>query len=190
MSTKVYLHGGNAEKKSHKNEQFFQAIINEVDKDTVNILCVYFARPEGRWQDSYAFDQSLLRNLDTTKEIETMLATYDLDEFVANIEMADIILFSGGMRGRLKETIMTIGLDKFKHLINGKLLVGISAGANILSKYYYSSVAEGIREGTGLLNIKLLTHFRADQPEKLELLKAHRENLPIIKLAEEDYVVI
>lgn len=190
MTTRIILHGGNSSKKSHKNERFFREIVDGIDKETIQILCVYFARPEGRWEDSHAVDQSIFRALgiDLGLEIETELAAYDLDEFVRQINDSDVIFINGGMRGHLKDTLLKIGVERFRQMIQGKTLVGISAGANILSKYYYSMVTGGIREGIGLLDIKLLTHYSEESSDQLTQLKIFRQDLPLVTIAEEEYV--
>ena len=184
------MHGGNSSNKSDKNERFFQEIINGVESDTIKILCVYFARPEHRWEDSYAEDQSIFRALETNKEIETILATYDRDELEDNIAQSDVIFINGGMQGHLKNTLQSIGIERFRRMVAGKTLVGISAGANILARYYYATAAKEIREGTGFLSIKLFTHYSEDESEKLEQLRVHAEDLPIVTIAEEEYLVI
>ncbi len=186
--TKIILHGGNSSKKSDANEKFFQEVINSVEQNVVKILCIYFARPEHRWEDSYAEDQSIFFHLETTKDVETKMATYDLEDLVEYIRAADVIYINGGMRGHLKETIQKLGT--FSELISGKVVVGISAGANILSKYYYSTVADDIREGVGLLPIKLLTHYDEEKTEQLSNLEKFGEDLPVIKIAEEHYQVL
>ena len=179
-------------KRTDKNEQFFREVINGVNGETIRVLCVYFARPESRWEDSYDEDQYMFRRLadNLDREIETLLASYDMDDFTENIAASDVIFINGGMKGHLKDMLFSLDLDRFRQMLDGKTLVGISARANILSKYYYSMVVDGIREGTGLLNIKLLTHYSEDEPEKLNLLQSFGEDLPVVTVSEEEYVII
>ena len=188
MTTKIFLHGGNSGKKSDNNSEFFYEVINSVDSNDVNILCVYFARPDHRWEDSYAEDQSIFYSLDTPKAIQTKMATYDKEKLLNQIKIADIIFINGGMKGHLMEALE--GLGNFSELIIGKVVVGISAGANILTKYYYSSVSKGVREGMGLLPIKLLTHYTDQDDDKLKLLMDYKEKLPLLKIAEEDFLIL
>lgn len=192
MRTRIILHGGNSDKKSRQNDEFFHAIIGGINKQAVRVLCVYFARPEGRWENSYAEDQSVFyaAGIESGKDIETKMATYDMDGLRQDIAEADVIFISGGYKGRLKETLLALGVDNLRRMIRGKTLVGVSAGANMLGKYYYSPAIDGIREGIGLLDVKLLTHYTADKSEQLAMLKIYGEDLPIVKIAEEEYVVI
>ncbi|MDB5176697.1 MAG: hypothetical protein JWN75_365 [Candidatus Saccharibacteria bacterium] len=193
MTTRIILHGGNAHKRTDKNDKFFNEVISGVSSgETIRVLCIYFARPEHRWEESYDEDQYMFRRVadDRGVEIETLLATYDIDDLTEKIAESDVIFINGGMKGHLKDTLLSFGLDRFRQMIEGKTLVGISAGANILTRYYYSMAIDGIREGTGFLNIKLLTHYSNDEPEKLNILTAFGENLPVMTVAEEEYIVI
>lgn len=193
MATRIILHGGNSDRNTAKNDKFYAEVIAGIDRDTIRVLCVYFARPERRWEDSYYDDQYTFRRLEmeTGREIQTKLAkSFGTEVFLKDISESDVIFINGGMKGHLKDTLLAIGEKHFRQAIHGKTLVGISAGANVLSKYYYSKVISGIREGTGFLNIKLLTHYSEDEPGQLEALKAYGENLPIVKIREEEYVLI
>lgn len=192
MTTRIFLHGGNTSRVGDGNGRFFKKVLDSANKDTVKIVCVYFARPEHRWEDSYEEDQYALRRIsqELGKELETTLASYDIDDFIEKINESDVIFINGGMKGHLKETLLSIGVERFRELLNGKILVGISAGANILSKYYYSVVAQDIREGIGLLNIKLLTHYSDESVEQLQRLAAYGEKLQIVTIPEEQFVVI
>ena len=192
MNTRILLNGGNVDSGSEKNEQFFTEILNGVDKNDVRVLCIYFARPEERWDESYATDESAFktRAIELGKDVHTVLASYDIDELIEEITKADVIYINGGYRGNLRSTLLAIGVDELLRLIEGKTLVGISAGANMLAKYYYSMANNGIREGIGIFNIKLLTHSNSeDAAEKAELLANYKEDLPILKVAEEEYVI-
>jgi len=193
MTARIILHGGNSDRDTEKNEKFYDELIGGIDGPGIRVLCVYFARPEHRWQDSYDDDKITFRRLEREKgrEIETRLAkSAELDDFMQDISWADVVFINGGMKGHLKDTLLSIGAERFWQVLDGKTLVGISAGANVLSKYYYSMVAGAIREGTGFLNIKLLTHYSDDEPEQMEALKAHGENLPIVTIPEEEYVLV
>lgn len=57
------------------------------------------------------------------------------------------------------------------------------------AKYYYPQAIDGIREGIGLLDIKLLTHYTPDQQEQMAKPKDHKEDLPIVTVIEEEYIV-
>jgi len=188
MRTRIILHGGNSSKKSEKNDRFFQEVINGVESDIVNVLCVYFARPERRWKESHEEDQRSFTNVQADKHVQTTLATYE--GFVDEVSKSDVIFMNGGISGHLKPILLVVGIERFRQILAGKTLVGVSAGANVLSKYYFSTVAHEIREGAGFLGLKVMTHYSPDQTEELEQLKAYGDDLPVVKIAEEEYLVI
>lgn len=186
--TKFILHGGNSDRKTEANEKFFLEIANSVSKEKVNVLCIYFARPEHRWDDSFQEDKLAFLNLDTEKKFAIEMANSDLNEFRNQIMWADVIYIQGGRKGNLKEKLLELG--SFNELIHDKIVVGISAGANILAKYYYSSVAEDIREGLGILPIKTFCHFKEEYSDDLKKLETYKEKLPLYKILEEKFIII
>jgi peptidase E len=186
--TKYILHGGASNNNSENNKNFFLEIINSVNSSRLNILCIYFARPEHRWEDSFAEDKDSFNSLETNKDLVFQMAKLDSREFSQQILQSDIIFINGGRNGCLKDVLE--GLDNLTKLIDGKVIVGISAGANILAKYYYSSVADDIREGIGLLPIKTFCHFTKKNISELDELDKYKEKLPIYKIPEEKYLVL
>lgn len=193
MQTRIILHGGNSDRDTDKNNKFYNAVIESIDSEVVRVLCVYFARPERRWEDSYYDDQISFRRIERemSREIETKLAkSSDPEDFLRDIAEADVVFINGGIQGNLKETLLTIGEERFFEALQSKTLVGISAGANVLSKYYYSIATQGIREGTGFLDIKILTHYSEHDAKQLEMLKTHGEDLQIVTIPEEEYVIV
>lgn len=188
MKTKFILHGGCTSRDTEENRKFFLETVDSVKSDKVIILCVYFARPRQRWEESFEEDKAIFLSLGSQKKLDIRLATLDKAELIDQIKISDVIFINGGMRGCLKETLEN--LENFPELIKGKVVVGISAGANILAKYYYSSVAQGIREGIGLLPIKTFCHYREEDVKELKELEDYKENLPIYKIPEEKFIAI
>lgn len=186
MQTTFILHGGASSKRTAANEKFFDEIVNSTDKDRINILCIYFARPEHRWDESFYEDKYAFESLDTSKNLNVERATYE--NFSEQLENSDVLFINGGFKGHLKETIQSI--DNFKDKIKGKVIVGISAGANILSTYYYSQGIEGIREGAAILSIKVFCHFEDNLENELKMLMEYKEDLPIYKIPEESYIIL
>jgi peptidase E len=184
--TTFILHGGASSKKSESNNNFFLKVVNSVDKDNVCILCVYFARPEYRWRESFEEDKGIFTSLKTDKRLDLHLAS--LNNLADQIKKADIIFINGGRKGCLKETLE--GLPNIKELIQHKVIVGISAGANMLSTYYYSNVAEDIRVGVGILPVKMFCHYTEKSISDLDKLKHYKEDLPIYNIPEEQFVII
>ncbi len=152
-----------------------------------------FCTPEGHWEESYATDQSSFsaQAIELGKDVDTVLAAYDIGELLEEIQKADVIFINGGFKGHLRETLLSIGVEQLRKMFTGKTIVGISAGANMLTKYYYSMASGGIREGINFLPIKLLTHSNGpDSEEHKKLLQNYKEKLPVISIAEEEYITV
>ena len=188
MKTKFILHGGATGRKTEDNRKFFQAVINSVESNDVRILGIYFARPESRREESFAEDKEIFNSLAASKKLDLQPAATEKGKLIDQITNSDIIFIQGGRKGCLKETLA--GLGNFRELITGKVVVGISAGANMLSQYYYSSVARGIREGQGILPIKTFCHYTEINTEELEELNNYKEKIPIYKIPEEKFEVV
>jgi peptidase E len=184
MGIELFLHGGTSNRESEKNKKFFTEIIDSVPKQDVKILCFYFARPFHRWEESFYEDRDIFESVDSRKELKIEKAK--IDKFESQIESSDLIFINGGMKGCLKEELLKLG--DLKVMFRDKVVVGISAGANMMSKYYYSSMAGGIREGISLLPIKLFTHYDDDNEEELIILEKYKKALKAYKIWEEEYI--
>ena len=74
-------------------------------------------------------------------------------------------------------------------MFNGKVVGGSSAGAYVLSKYYYSNTEDKVEEGTGAVPVKVTAHY-SEKSKALEKLKMYGENLKIYLLRDTEYIVI
>lgn len=186
MKTTYILHGGESSRKTQNNEAFFRQILDCTNKELIKILCVYFARPEHRWQESFYEDRQSFEEQAHDKTLHIEMA--ERDEFEEQIKNADVIFINGGFKGFLKEALLSI--KDLPAILQGKVIVGISAGANILAKYYYSQGAEDIREGIGLLPIKVFCHYSEELSKELGMLEIYKESLPIYKILEKTFVLV
>ena len=186
MKTTFILHGGESSRRTENNETFFKEIITRTKKDKINILCIYFARPEHRWQESFYEDRTAFEDQGGDKSLYIELASRE--EFLEQLKWTDVVFINGGFQGFLKDSLEEI--ENLPQVFENKIVVGISAGANILSKYYYSQGAEDIKEGIGLLPIKVFCHYSDGCTSELSKLEEYKESLPVYKIPEEKYVVI
>lgn len=186
--TTFILHGGESSRNTQANKSFFTHIVDHVHKNKLDILCVYFARPKHRWEESFEEDRAIFHELCSSKSLNITMADLEIQVLRRQIQKSDIVFINGGLHGCLKETLNTLG--NFPTLIRGKTVVGISAGANILSKYYWSSVAQDIREGLGILPIKLICHYEPTDTAEVQALERYKEKLPLHKITEEHFEII
>lgn len=79
------------------------------------------------------------------------------ESFIKQIQTADVVYLNDG-DNLLTERVM----HKFRDLtvaLQDKVVVGSSAGANILATAYYTRTYGMVRDGLGVLPIKLITHY-------------------------------
>ncbi|MFH1826990.1 MAG: Type 1 glutamine amidotransferase-like domain-containing protein [bacterium] len=73
------------------------------------------------------------------------------------IRSSELIYILGGENKSLKNVLKKV--KDLKELFKGKVIVGSSAGAYVLSTYYYSDEDKGIFSGFGILPIKVIGHY-------------------------------
>jgi len=85
------------------------------------------------------------------------------------------------------------------HGLDGKVVAGTSAGAEILSKYSYNLDTSELSENLGLLPIKFIPHWQSDYKDiknnsvdwkkVYHELKNYKEDLEIVTLREGEFKV-
>lgn len=163
MKTKYIIHGGFAGHINSDNDKFFQEILKDTG-ERVNILLVYFAKELDRIPVNQAEDE-----VQFGRSKESKILTFEVardEKFLEQVKWADVIYLHGGTTLKLLETLKKFsGLEK---LFVGKTVAGESAGAYVLSAYFYSKSAGGLFQGLGLLPIKLICHYVGENSEKLK----------------------
>ena len=86
--------------------------------------------------------------------IEINVAEKNPEKLLIQIENANILFFCGGNENKLKDSF---GKKYFS--FSSKLVVGVSAGANFLSSFYFSNDRNCIEEGLGIVPINTICHF-------------------------------
>lgn len=88
------------------------------------------------------------------------------ENFFDQLKVADILYLHGGETLRLIDALPDF--DMFKKAIEGKTIVGSSAGANYLSNVFYSPNARKIRNGSGAAGVATIVHYGATDKMSLE----------------------
>jgi len=119
----------------------------------------------------------------------------DPENFTEQVKWADAIYIRGGSAEDYVLDLFRKNSNWIKEL-DGKTLAGSSAGADIISKYYYDLDNLKFNEGLGLLPIKVLVHYQSDYnapnidwDKSYEELKNYKEDLPITTLKEGEYKI-
>lgn len=127
-----------------------------------NILSCFFSAPEQEWPAKHAeWKKWFARNF--TNGFSYSYA--EKDTFLRQIDRADVIYLHGGNTQLLFDTFPSV--EDFVRHVKGKIVVGGSAGANILSKKYWSSTRAVPCKGLGILDVNIMVHYGAAHHEGL-----------------------
>lgn len=189
--TKYILHGGYSTKAVDRGRGFFEAMIEGFESPLV-LECL-FAREEADWQAAFDKDAEFARTNYPERDVHMKLARPET--FLDQMKAADIVYFRGGRTSRLLEVLQQ--QHGFQELFGGKTIVGSSAGANMLSHFYWGLDDPGLRQGLGLVPAKALVHYRSDynspnvdwdQAEKE--LRAIAPELPLLTIPEGGFEIL
>lgn len=190
--TKYILHGGSLWESADRDKKLVEELIGEVANEPVKILICYFARPESQWDNLFATQKGQFDAFGLDRKYELLMA--QPKDFISQLIWADVLFITGGAESKLRALLeKSPGWEKE---LNGKTIMGSSAGADLISKYYYNVDTLQIEEGFGLLPLKALVHYRSgynapniDWDAVETELEKYKENLPVIKLAEGQFQV-
>lgn len=182
--TKFILHGGCTRRKTANNLKFYQEIVKGV-KDP-RILVVLFAGDKPRWPGKYQDIKRRFNLANPKKKFRFKLASEKT--IVGQLKWADVIYFNGGSEIKLKRRLKKV--KNIEEIIKDKIVVGISAGVNIWSRYYFTNDRVRLESGYGVLPIKTICHYRKGRKSRLEKLKKYKEKLKTYAIPEEKILII
>jgi len=154
--TKYILHGGYTSEINDLNQGYFSEMVNDIP-DGGSILLVYFAVADEKVDDKFSRDCERVKSYAGERSISIVKATKE--DFLEQLEKTDVIYIRGGDTKKLKTT-----LDKYPDFINklkGKVVSGSSAGAYVLSKYYFTNTESKVLEGYGCVPIRIVCHYES-----------------------------
>lgn len=189
--TKYYLHGGKASVNSEENKKFFQQLVEGFD-NTVNFVCVYFARDreinkDWNWNIMFEEDMKQISSFCPKTKLNFILASENIDNFSNQLETANVVFLKGGITPSLYKSLKKV--SNLEKLFEGKIIAGSSAGALVFAKYYYDGDYDTYNEGLGILPIKMICHWGEQRHSKLEDLKKFGEELEIYTIPEEIFFI-
>ena len=153
--TKYILAGGN-----DRTVDNYPAILKrELPKtlSEVRLLSCFFSVSKEEWQEK---SQSWQKWFADKLGIEHYdWANYD--NFTDKLGQTDIVYFHGGNTKLLLKQI--VNYPQLQKLFDGKIVIGSSAGANMLSKNYWSSTLAEPGKGLGVLDINIMVHYGANE---------------------------
>lgn len=186
MNTTYILHGGATKKDNLDNELFFKYFTEFVEKDSVKILMCYFAREKEEWDGLLESAKTKISN-EITKQVSLTIAN-DPEDLLNKLQTHDVLYVDGGEAEFIEPLLPQ--LAGLKHAIKGKVYIGSSMGAFIVSSQYVLSFDSqdtlSSHRGLGLLPFNTLCHWNVEKKkeEKITLLKKSSPDFPILTLDE------
>lgn len=192
--TKFILHGGESGIPCESNDNYYKEIINSV-VGPMKVLLVYFAVEKNRWVGLVQWHNDKFTEQANGKKIEFKVATDNTEEFSRQLRWCDVVYIRGGSTPMLQSQFEKV--PNFKELIKDKVVAGSSAGALVFAKYWYDQDYDKVFDGLDVLSVKMITHYLStgeyaatSGKDKLEKLKAHKEDLPIYAIPETEFVIV
>ena len=162
MKTKYILHGGYAGKENKENDKFFKEILSSPEME-LTILLVYFAKNKKDYKRVKSEDIRQFNRNANNKILNFKIA--EKKNFIKQIKESDVIYLHGGKTSKLLKALKKY--NNFSEVIKGKIIAGESAGAYVLSSYFYSKSERGYFEGLKLLPVKIICHYVGENREQL-----------------------
>lgn len=174
MKTKFILHGGFMKGVRQEDDNFFREILKTAPENT-KILLVYFAEPPEKVDQRREEDLDSFNRNRGSKVVSFDIATEK--DFLKQIESSDIIYLHGGGSARIMEILKQY--SGIEELFKGKIVAGDSAGANVLTRAFYSTTGGGLMYGLGIIPIKLICHYTPDKEGRLDGISDDLETLKL-----------
>lgn len=156
--TKFILHGGFTRRDNELNRSFYEEFTRDIP-DEAEILLVYFA---SRSHDTQEIFEEMSGKFQEHAPNKTFTFTKAIQEhFLEELTRSDAVYFHGGDTNKLIEILRRY--PDLKPLIEGKTIAGSSAGAYILATLGASHAEDRMREGLGLVPLRVVCHFESPE---------------------------
>jgi peptidase E len=191
--TKYILIGGH-QTKANKVD-LSRAIFEDRTEKVIFLICL-FARNKAvfDWNELFEENKDFFSGLSQGTNIEFKLASEK--DFLSQLKKSDVVYFSGGDSIPLYSALARIGNDWTKNLA-GKTVIGSSASADMLTAYCFDIQQDQIDMGLGLVPVKTIVHFGANNyapkvgwHKAKEILKEYGDKLPVYALKEGEFISI
>jgi len=182
--TKYILHGGYMGRENDQNKMFF----SEVTKDLKNgdkVLVVGFARNSEEYDKILERDKVNVLNSSNGKNLEVLWA--DENNFMDQVKDSGAIIIEGGDTLQLFTVLKKF--PDFLNFLDGKTIAGSSAGAYVLSKYYYSNSADKIFEGLGAVPIRILCHYEGNE-DAIKIMNKYPSEFELVVLKDHEHKIV
>lgn len=189
--TKYILHGGFTSEDNEGNRTFYKEMSVGVPNGGT-ILLVYFAGSDEQVGGKFEQDKERILAGADGRTLNIQVATRE--NFIEEIKAADAIYMRGGDTEMLLAALKEY--PEFKEVIKGKVVSGSSAGAYVLSAYYYSSSYHNVGEGLGILPARVICHYQSEHrdfqetEDPVKVMEKYPSELKLIVLKDYEWKVI
>lgn len=183
---KYILHGGAKSALDAENKLFFSEITKNLENNST-ILLVCFSRKKEDYNRCFAKDSKMFLDNSNNKKLNFLVPNEE--NFIEALKMTDAVYLRGVDQFQLLNT-----LKKYTEFIDllktKKIVAGSSAGAYVLSKYFFSNSKNDIFEGLGVLPIKLICHYEEEKHKRvIKEFENIGEKLEVVKLREFEFKI-
>ncbi|MDO8560797.1 MAG: Type 1 glutamine amidotransferase-like domain-containing protein [bacterium] len=182
---KFILHGGYTSDSNPLNAKFFAEITKDIPNNST-VLLIYFSRKKEECERLFAQDKAALIKNSEGKRLNYTIALEE--NFIEQLKGASAIYMRGGETQQLFDTLKKY--PNFSEEILGKTVAGSSAGAYVLSKWFYSNSADDIFEGLAILPVKVIAHYNGEEDIVRLLKEKHPQDMEIVILKDFESKVI
>lgn len=179
--TKFILHGGFTGKNNELNNTFYEEFARDIP-DGSTILLVYFASRSDDTSEKFKGQGVRIIEHAHGKNFNFAMATKE--DFLDQITSSSAIYLGGGSTNKLLDILRTY--PDLKPLVQGKTIAGSSAGAYALAHFGASHSEDVVREGLGLVPLRVVCHYESpDLPpneKSVSALRAMAQDLELILL--------
>lgn len=188
MPTTYYLIGGT--KKSESKTKLFTDIFTSVSKSDIKILLCLWSIDVDKWDKKFV-EFKKESSLHTKKNIKIEIVK-DVEDLNKKMPDFDIFYVVGGHAYNIEPYYSQ--LSNLKEWLEGKIYVGSSMGAFMVSSNYILSFDDQdyltVHNGLSLLKINTLCHWDKEKRRemKIKMLKDESPDLPILTLDEGQFV--
>lgn len=192
--TKFILHGGMTNIPNIHNKKFYQKMFKAAKEKP--ILACYYSRPQKEWAWMLKTDIQRMKKSVGKKKFEIIIASKNTKDFLKQLSEVEAVYFRGGETLKLMNKLKNVK-GRLKKELKSKTVLGSSAGAIFLSKYFFDQDHNKVLKGFNFLPVKMITHYlcsgqyaATSGKDKLELLRGYKEKLPVYAIPETEFVVL
>lgn len=186
--TRYIISGGDSTLTAQAEANFYSSMLTLAPTNPA-VLLILFARPEHDY--SQILEQTSQQISKYVNVSALNVASGSKSVFMKQLRLADIIIIRGGDTKKLLLALKKLNIKNAD--LSEKVIVGSSAGANVLASNYYSLTNKRVEAGLGLIKINLVVHYRSKKYKGIDwdgISLRFKDQLPTVALPEQILLTI